>query len=155
MATGGPRERFRVVLDASVVAKWIIPGEPWEGESALLKDKVAEGLVEAHAPALLLYEVSSVISKAIRKGAVSEEDAGEALTLLEHLLEVHPARWRDLPEIIEISRRTGLSVHDSAYLHLSMRIGAVLVSADEELVAKSRGLAEALLVADLARRLRE
>lgn len=155
MAAKGSRERFRVVLDASVVAKWIIPGEPWESESALLKDKISERLVEAHAPALLLYEVASVVSRAVRGGALSEKDASEALALLEYLLKVHPARWQDLPEIVKMSLRTGLTVYDAAYLHLSARIGAVLVTANEELVAKSKGFAEALLVADLARRLEE
>lgn len=154
MAAGGSREKLRVVLDASIVAKWVVPGEPWEEEAVLLNNKVAEGCMEAHAPVLLLYEVSSVISRAIRIGAVEVEDAIEALTLLEYLLNVHPVRWQDLPEIIRLSRAAGLTVYDSAYLHLAISIGAALVTVDEELAAKGENFAEVLHIADLASRLR-
>lgn len=151
MAAGGPREKLRVVLDASVVARWVIPGEPWERESVLLKDMVARGHLEAHAPALLLYEVSSVLSRAVRGGIISEASAKEALGLLEHLIIAHPVEWGDAPEILELSLKTGLTVYDSAYVHLSARLGAVLVTADEELASRGEGVARTILVADVER----
>lgn len=154
MAAGGSREKIRVVLDASVVAKWILPGEPWEEEAVLLKGRVAEGLVEAHAPSLLLYEVASVVSRAARAGAVSMGDAEEALELLGYLVTVHPLEWQDLPGIVKLSHATGLTVYDSAYLHLAASMGAALVTADEKLAAKGKSFAEVLHIAGLTNRLR-
>ena len=154
MAAGGSCEKLQVVLDASVVSKWIVPGEPWEEEAALLCKRVAEGRVEAHVPALLLYEVSSVILRIARTGAVKMEDALEALTLLNYLLSVHPAEWRDMPEIVRLAHATGLTVYDSAYLQLAASTGAVLVTADEELAARGKKVADVIHLADLASRLR-
>ncbi|MEM0024933.1 MAG: type II toxin-antitoxin system VapC family toxin [Thermofilaceae archaeon] len=154
MAARGSREKLQVVLDASVVSKWIVPGEPWEEEAALLNRMVAEGRVEAHVPALLLYEVSSVVFRAARMGAVEMNDALEALTLLDYLLNVHPAGWRDMPEIVRLAHATGLTIYDSAYLQLAASTGAVLVTADEELAARGKRVADVIHLADLASRLR-
>ncbi|MEM4640560.1 MAG: type II toxin-antitoxin system VapC family toxin, partial [Thermofilum sp.] len=101
-----------------------------------------------------LYEVSSVILRIARAGAVKMEDALEALALLNYLLSVHPAEWRDMPEIVRLAHATGLTVYDSAYLHLAASTGAVLVTADEELATKGKRVADVIHLADLASRLR-
>jgi len=154
VAAGGSREKLRVVLDASVVSKWIVPDGPWEEEAAILSRMVAEGRVEAHVPALLRYKVSSVILRVARTGAVKMEDALEALTFLNYLLSVHPAEWRDMPEIVRLAHATGLTVYDSTYLQLAASAGAVLVTADEELATKGKRVAEVIHLADLASHLR-
>lgn len=59
----------KVVLDASVVAKWAIPGERWEEEALNVKEKPVSGELRAYAPSLLTYELASVMLGAV-KGSV-------------------------------------------------------------------------------------
>lgn len=40
MDKGGEGEKPKVVVDASVAVKWVIPGEPWEEQAVALKDMV-------------------------------------------------------------------------------------------------------------------
>jgi hypothetical protein len=72
MAEGGEGGKVRLVIDASVAAKWIIPGEPWDGKARALKEAIAKGNVEAYAPTLILYELTSVIFKAVRNGVLTD-----------------------------------------------------------------------------------
>jgi len=37
MAERGEGEQVKLVIDVSVAAKWIIPGEPWKKEATTLK----------------------------------------------------------------------------------------------------------------------
>jgi predicted nucleic acid-binding protein len=125
-------------VDASVVAKWIIPGEPWEREALKLKEDIVIGDMEAYAPQLLLYEIASVISTSIRKGIMRFEDGLQALTRLKDLrINVLNTDWDDLTDILEISAKTGLTIYDSTYIQVSRKVDGALMTVDDEL--KRRG----------------
>ncbi|RLI36344.1 hypothetical protein DRO55_03730, partial [Candidatus Bathyarchaeota archaeon] len=125
MDKGGQGEKPKVVIDASVAVKWIIPGEPWEAQARTLKERIASREIEAYAPPLLLYEVASVIQKSILRGALRLGDGIEALKAMGHLgLNIQPTSWDDLAEILNIAATTKLTVYDAAYLHLSRKMEA-------------------------------
>ena len=50
MAEGREGKEVKLVIDASVAAKWIIPGELWEEEASILKNAIASGRVKATRP---------------------------------------------------------------------------------------------------------
>lgn len=55
MAERGKRKELKLMIDASVAAKWIIPGEPWEEEAKALKNAIVLDRVKsirAHAHSL-------------------------------------------------------------------------------------------------------
>ncbi|MEM2865144.1 MAG: type II toxin-antitoxin system VapC family toxin [Candidatus Bathyarchaeia archaeon] len=151
MDEGGQGEKPKVVVDASVAAKWAIPGEPWDEEAKTLRDKIARGEVEAHAPILLLYELASVMWKAALTRILKPADGAEALKAMGRLgVNIQATGWSELPEILEIADTTKLTVYDSVYLHVSRRMGAKLVTADDELKRKGGGVTEILCLKDLA-----
>jgi len=150
MDKGGQREKPKVVIDASVAAKWIIPGEPWEAQARTLKEKIAFGEIEAYAPLLLLYEVASVILKAVSIGILKLSDGIEALKILGHLgLSIQVTSWNDLAEILPIAAATKLTIYDSTYLHLSKKMNASLITADNELKQRGEKVTEIILLKDL------
>ena len=51
----------RYVVDASVVAKWILSGEPYQENTAKLKEDFVAGQVELCAPALVVNEVANAL----------------------------------------------------------------------------------------------
>ncbi len=150
MDKGGQAERPRIVIDASVAAKWVIPGEPWEAEARDLMEKIASGEVEAYAPPILPYEVASVIWRAISQGLSKLSEGAEALRALGQLdLRIKAMDWEDLAEILEIAITTKLTVYDSAYLQLTRRRAAKLITADDELRRRGENIAEIVLLRDL------
>ncbi|MGQ9469708.1 MAG: hypothetical protein ACUVTD_07835 [Nitrososphaerales archaeon] len=43
----------RYIIDASIVAKWILPGEPYEDKAVRLKEDSIERIAELHSPSIL------------------------------------------------------------------------------------------------------
>jgi len=147
MDKGGQGEKPKVVVDASVVAKWFIPGEPWETEARTLEEKIAAGDVEAYAPLLLLYEVASVVLKSISRGALKVDDGVQALEALSQLgLNIQATSWDDLVETLRIATASKLTVYDSTYLHLSKKMDAPLITADNQLKKRGQNIAKIILL---------
>jgi predicted nucleic acid-binding protein len=51
----------RYVVDVSVVAKWILPGEPYQENAEKLKEDFVAGQVELCAPDLVVTEVANAL----------------------------------------------------------------------------------------------
>jgi len=146
----GQGKGFRIVVDASVVAKWVISGEPWGEKARTLEEKMILGEVEVYVPQLLLYEVASVILKSVLKGILELRDGIEALKALGCLgLKVQVISWDDMVEVLNIATLTKLTVYDSAYLYLSKKLNAPLVTADDQLKKRGESVAEVVLLKDL------
>ena len=141
---------MKLVVDASVVAKWIIPGEPWEEEANTLKRAIASGRVEAYAPTLLTYELASVLLKAVRKGVLKAVDGIEALKAVGSLgIDLAPVLWEEVAEVFEAADSTSLTIYDAAYLWLSKKLDAALVTADEKLCKKGGRISKIISLQDL------
>lgn len=68
-----------VVVDTSIVVKWVLDEPDSAIALALLRKWMAEATV-IHAPALLAYEVTNVLYQRVRKGELSFDKAKQALT---------------------------------------------------------------------------
>jgi len=146
----GEKPKTKMTIDASVAAKWVIPGEPWDAEARILKENIASGDVEAYAPLLIIYEVASVLLKAISIGALKLSQGIEALRAMGELsVNIQTTSWNDITEILSVVEATKLTIYDSTYLHLSKRIGGKLVTADRELKEKGKTITETILLKEL------
>lgn len=143
----GKREKPRIVVDASIAVKWVIPGEPDETQANIVRDSISSGEVYAMAPLLLLYEVSSSLYKAVLKGILQSADLNEALAAIGNLgIDAKATAWDDLSQIVSIASETKLTTYDSTYLQLSRSTGYALVTADEKLAQKGEALAKVVLL---------
>jgi predicted nucleic acid-binding protein len=116
----------RVVVDASVAAKWALPNaqEP-------LTDEARDVL---QVPDLFWAEVGAVLSKALRQNRIGEQAARDALQdlLLHNFPSIRSrALIADATKIAISYRRT---VYDCLYVALAVRAKAELITADERLV---------------------
>jgi len=140
----------RFVIDASVAAKWILPGEPWEEKANMLKKAIALGRVEAYAPTLLTYELASVLLKAVKKSVLKALDGIEALKAISFLgINLVPVLWEEVAEVFETASSSGLTIYDAAYLWLSKKLDADLITADEKLRKKGEKIAKVLLLEEV------
>ena len=150
MDKGGEGEQVKLVVDASVAAKWIIPGEPWEEKANNLKGAIVLGRVEAYAPTLLIYELASVLLKAVKRGVLKAADGIEALKAVGSLgISLAPVLWEEVAEVFEAADSTSLTIYDAAYLWLSKKLNAPLVTADEKLCKKGGRIAKIISLQDL------
>jgi predicted nucleic acid-binding protein len=127
-----------VVVDASVVVKWVIPEEYSENALRLLNDHL-DGKIEAHAPCLVVFEAASALRKYVLRGILSEQQAREAMKLIweaEPVIEYLDAQ--QAAEALSLSLELGITPYDAAYLVLAKRLGAILFSADEKLLANPK-----------------
>ena len=124
----------RVVVDASVAAKWILAEEHSDLALALLSD-CKRAWVRMLAPALLPIEAASIVRTRILRGQFTIEEARKALSaliLLEITISADPAlSYLALDVACSYQLR---SIYDSHYVALAMREGCDLWTADKKLV---------------------
>lgn len=130
------------VVDASVALKWVLDEEGSKAAAALLDGR------RLYAPPLLLIEAANALWVACRRGAISADDAEDAL----HQIAAAPFRnWlpqSNLPaDAFRLARLLDHPVYDCSYLALAMAIGVPVVTADRRFVqAAGRSLEARSLV---------
>ena len=131
----------KLVVDASVAAKWFLPAahEPYSAEATHLLDEFTSGEVHLMAPDLLWPEVGNLLWNSVRCGRVSMEMASKAVEALEQM-GIRSAPMQPLmAEAFSIASAFDRTVYDSVYVALALRSGVPLVTADERLVRALAG----------------
>ncbi len=121
-----------VVVDASVAVKWIILETGRESALDLLR-RVVSGEVIMIAPRALMEEVASALSKRVRRKQLTATQARAAFRYFDWR---RPRLVEDpqlLVEALDLSLRHHLSLWDSLYVALAVRLRCNLVTADERL----------------------
>ncbi len=120
---------MKLVVDASVAAKWLVPEVLSEGAVGLL-DPGNELVV----PELFWAEVGNILWKKARAGelqkieALTRFDAVASMGLRTISNQVVARR------AVQVALATGRTVYDSIYIALAMHEGCRFVTADERLV---------------------
>ena len=115
----------RLVVDASVAVKWVLPEVHAEAAGRLI-----EGPTDLLAPDLLHVEVANAFWKRALRDELSSDEARAAASAIADLpLRVLPAR-RFLPAAVEIACRLRRPIYDSLYLAIAVDHGIPLVTAD-------------------------
>jgi predicted nucleic acid-binding protein len=128
----------KYIVDASVVAKWVLPGEPYQVNAVKLKSDYVSGLVELSSPFLASVEVANAFRRAVRLGRLSEADAEEALVALGDLgVELHPLGWSRMARVLGVASELGLSVYDASYVSVAGEVKATLITSDDALYERA------------------
>lgn len=121
-----------LVVDASVVIKWVIPENGSTDALALL-----EGY-RLTAPDLLVAECANILWKKVRRGEVTGTQAEVAARLLEQAaIELMPMRGL-MSSATDMAVRGAHPAYDCIYLSLAAANGWTFVTADETLARKFR-----------------
>ncbi len=136
-----------VVLDASVIAKWYNK-EEYSDKAIEIREKYINGLFDIKEPVLALYEVSNAIYK---NNQLSVEDAMRAVESLMILIGVaiEPPSNEDIKEAIKIARSLKISFYDSSYIQITKKYNSTLVTADDEMYKKAKGLVQVIHIKDI------
>lgn len=119
--------------------KWVLSGEPYEENSARLKKDYLSGIINLSAPSIAVQEVANSLWKARIQGRILQEDAQEALKILQGMrIELPEFNWIEISEALNIACKLNLAIYDSTYLLLSEKLKTQLVTADDQLYQKAK-----------------
>jgi predicted nucleic acid-binding protein len=135
---------LKLVVDASVIVKWVLPDpeqEPHVDRALALLDEIRTGRVELLQPPHWMAEVAAVLTR-LRPEIV--EEAIDLLSALNVLVVTDPVIYKGASRI---ARDLGKHVFDSLYHAVALEYGIFLVSADSNYSLKARRLGNLLPLA--------
>lgn len=128
----------RLVLDTSVVLKWVRQEEILADRALGLLQGYLDGRSEISVPALLAYEFANVLRYKAQLTTVQVETAIQALFDLElEWIAPSPSMMR---RAVVVARQYDTTVYDSTFAALAEGIGATFVTADERLAHHLKAL---------------
>ena len=124
-----------VVPDASVLLKWILPGEdePDTGAALSLREAAVSGAVSLFVPQLWMYEVGNTLARRY------PEQAGRLLAALVdfRITEARlDSRWRE--QTLSLARVHGVTFYDASYHAVALVCSGVFVTADARYVRRAQ-----------------
>jgi predicted nucleic acid-binding protein len=127
-----------IVLDASVILKWLFDDEVGGDRAARLKDAHVSGHEIVSVPDLLFYEIGNVLATRTR---LPDAAITEAFTLLwEFSLERFDLGLDEFQESLVLSRKYKITLYDAAYVELSRRLKCTFMTADRKLYEKIKSI---------------
>ena len=92
------------------------------------------------APSFMVQEVANSLWKAIKLGRITQEDAKEALKIqMTYNINFYEFNWAEVSDELAIAIKMDLTVYDAAYLFLSEKMNAQLITADDKMYQKAKG----------------
>jgi predicted nucleic acid-binding protein len=125
----------RVVVDASVAAKWCLPAQDEElvPQAEELLTAYRRGEIRFLVPDLFWAELANVLWKAARQGRISRERAMSALSLVGDLGIASVPAFDLLPQAMLLAISQDRTVYDSLYVALAVQLKSEMITADERL----------------------
>ncbi|MEM4177682.1 MAG: type II toxin-antitoxin system VapC family toxin [Nitrososphaeria archaeon] len=121
------------VLDASVAARFLLFEELSDKAEHVLEDFM-DGKIDLVAPELLIYEIGNVLWKACKQGLVDLQDVKEKFSYFLKLgISFLKLEKVDHENTIVLSVINDLTYYDAAYIVVTEKVNAVLLSADNTL----------------------
>ena len=122
------------VPDASVLLKWILPGDDERDTAAALalRDEAANGAVDLVVPQLWVYEVGNTLARRF------PDEADELLAALVDfgLTEARlDPKWRT--QAVSLAVTYEVAFYDAAYHAVALALGGVFVTADQRYVRRT------------------
>jgi predicted nucleic acid-binding protein len=125
---------MRYVLDANVGLKTVLPEVDSDKAEALIRD-FQQRVHELIAPDTYLVECAHALTRAERKGLISQQEAQDKFTLISDTAPDLIPHIPLLARAFEISTQFRVGVYDCLFVALSEREQCELVTADQRLIS--------------------
>lgn len=127
------------VVDACVVAKWLLPDEGECPGATALRDDLLGDRVTLLAPPVLEHEITGLLWKAIRDGRLPAVDGMEAQIRASELKIIVSRGPRSLSDAMTLAVDLRHPPYDCSYLALALAMGCDLYTADRRFISAAAG----------------
>lgn len=124
---------MKVVIDASVAAKWFLPDEPFSAQALELLRRATTGAMDFIVPDLFFSECGNILWKAARRKRLSMDETSTAIQVIEQLRPLTVPAAALLEDTLQIARNYDRTFYDSLYLAVAAKQETYLITADEKL----------------------
>jgi predicted nucleic acid-binding protein len=134
-------------LDASTIGNWCFEDERTPEVEEFFQQLA---FTYAVAPALISYELQNALRSAERRKRITSDEVDRVWKGLE-LLDIRllpPPALNQTPNLLELSRRYGVTVYDASYLDVAVSMGLPLATRDKAMRIAARALGVPLLLSD-------
>ena len=121
----------RLVIDASIAVKWVVPQPDSDRAEALLDHPLV-------APDLLFAECANVLWKKVRRGERSKDEADIAAQTLGQADIAIASTWGHLTPAMAIAVELDHSAYEAVYLSVARAAELRFVTVDDRLIRKVR-----------------
>jgi predicted nucleic acid-binding protein len=125
--------RTAFVIDASVIISWRDPREHNEYGLSILHCLKKENAV---APVICCMEVNNVLRQFEKRGLITHDTAQETIRFVANLpikLDEGRIEFR-MPQVMDLACTHDLTIYDSCYLELALRLSLPLATMDNKLI---------------------
>lgn len=124
-----------LVVDASVVLKWLLEKEVYFEQSFVLLQNHISKKDELLAPDIILYEVANTLAT---KTDVTGSIARTSFKKMQGLnLALHYPSYKQISKALKLAKKYEATVYDMIYAVIAREMGLVLVTADEQFIKKT------------------
>jgi predicted nucleic acid-binding protein len=124
----------RLVVDASVAAKWLLPEVDSDAAARLLEDDD----LAFHVPELFDAELGNVLWKRVQRREMSTAEAAETVALVNRIPATRHVHADLLEHAFALAVELSISVYDALYVSLALALDAPLVTSDQWLRERAR-----------------
>ena len=142
------RAKEIAIVDASVVVKWFVEEEHTE-KALEMRSDYRGGKIDLRSAQLLPYEVLNALRYNPELGEDDVARAGDALS--KYQIAMHPLLGELKDLCLAAALKLGISVYDASYVSVGELLDKPVYTADEKLIAKTRGRAQVLHLKDYGR----
>jgi len=123
----------KVVVDASVVARWYVQ-EEWSDAAIRVRQDFEKGLIGLVAPYLLFYEVSNSLRYS---SDLNADDVSEyTMSLIDMQLDTRPLTKEEIEKTVMLAFQFNITMYDAVYFALSQSMGISFLTGDLKLYRK-------------------
>lgn len=125
-----------IIIDASVVAKWLLPDE-YDLRADIIKKAFSDREIAVAVPTLIFYEINNLLKSAVLSKRISVNDSVDFYKNFINLnFTIHWSKEL-LKNTLQRALDLNISSYDAAYIVLAEFLKIPLFTADEKLVKKA------------------
>jgi predicted nucleic acid-binding protein len=114
-----------------------LPDEEHLETAMKVKEDHTNGVTALLAPTFLPLEITNALWRAVKLKRLSQNDAQQSLQKLDALgINHYPIDWAESSEVLNIAHQFDVAVYDAAYVYLSEKLKAPLITSDNKLIQK-------------------
>lgn len=126
-------DKFNIIIDSSVIAKWYLPDER-DNQALKIQQDFSSKTIFISVPLLIFYEVNNILKNAAKSLRISKEktyQAYEDLLQLDFTVYSSTALFK---KALQLAIVFDITSYDASYIALAEYLKVPLFTADEKLI---------------------